>query len=395
MASIGSARAIIERLDVLKSQLITEDQDAKKEALMLSRKLTVTLNEPANTAVELAFSPFIPMSAKIAVDLKLFDHIVAKNGPITAIELATLSGAKELLIVRVLRPLAASGVLNEVDNQTWTSTPVCQAMATPEIAAGHRMIFELILQAAWKAPQYLRETNYRCPENPTDGLVQYAFQTKLETFKLLASKPELQTDFNTFMGNTMGARNYWVDWYPVQKQILDDVSLGSKSPVIVDVGAGKGHDLTAFNAKFPGHKLVLQDLQSVIDNVLDLDGSIETMAYDFFTEQPLKGARVYFYHHILHDWSDYKCLEILSGLRSAMKPGYSLLLLHEMIIPETGASDFHAMLDLTMMAFNSGMERTGKQFRTLLDTAGFQVVNIWVPEGARDADGVVEAVVKV
>lgn len=63
-----------------------------------------------------------------------------------------------------------------------------------------------------------------------------------------------------------------------------------------------------------------------------------------------------------------------------MKPGYSLLLLHEMIISETGASDFHAMLDLTMMAFNSGMERTERQFWTVLDAAGFEVVNIWAPE---------------
>lgn len=78
-----------------------------------------------------------------------------------------------------------------------------------------------------------------------------------------------------------------------------------------------------------------------------------------------------------------------------MKPGYSKLLLHEMIIPEAGASGFHAMLDLTMMAFNSGMERTGKQFMELLSKAGFEVVRIWVPEGDCDADGIVEAVVKV
>lgn len=106
-------------------------------------------------------------------------------------------------------------------------------------------------------------------------------------------------------------------------------------------------------------------------------------------------ARVYFYHHILHDWSDYKCLEILSGLKSAMKPGYSLLLLHEMIIPEMGASGFHAMLDLTMMAFNSGMERTGSQFTALLNKAGFEVIKIWVPEDDHDADGIVEAMVKI
>ncbi|KAF4631646.1 hypothetical protein G7Y89_g6486 [Cudoniella acicularis] len=50
---------------------------------------------------------------------------------------------------------------------------------------------------------------------------------------------------------------------------------------------------------------------------------------------------------------------LIVDMRSAMKPGYSLLLLHEMIIPETGASGFHAMLDLTMMVLN-GVERLRK-----------------------------------
>jgi hypothetical protein len=97
------------------------------------------------------------MSAKVAVDLKLFEYVVTKNGPITATELAILSGAEELLIgefhhelvrkqilsnysVRVLRPLAATGFLKEVDEKTWTATPVSQAMAINEIAAGHRMM---------------------------------------------------------------------------------------------------------------------------------------------------------------------------------------------------------------------------------------------------------------
>lgn len=51
-----TARELIERLDSLKAQLLLGDESARKEALMLSRVLTVTLNEPANTAVELAFS---------------------------------------------------------------------------------------------------------------------------------------------------------------------------------------------------------------------------------------------------------------------------------------------------------------------------------------------------
>lgn len=59
MPSPPSLTALIERLDALKPKLVAGDKDAKKEALMLSRILTGTLNEPANIAVELAFSASI------------------------------------------------------------------------------------------------------------------------------------------------------------------------------------------------------------------------------------------------------------------------------------------------------------------------------------------------
>jgi len=77
-----------------------------------------------------------------------------------------------------------------------------------------------------------------------------------------------------------------------------------------------------------------------------------------------------------------------------MKPGYSKLLLHEMIVPEQGASQFHAQLDMTMMAFNGGMERSKQQWKVLVEKAGFELLKIWDPveEGA---DGIVEAILNL
>ena len=44
------------------------------------------------------------------------------------------------MIVRVLRPLAATGFAKEVAENTWAATAVTRAMATEEIAAGHRIV---------------------------------------------------------------------------------------------------------------------------------------------------------------------------------------------------------------------------------------------------------------
>ena len=107
----------------------------------------------------------------------------------------------------------------------------------------------------------------------------------------------------------------------------------------------------------------------------------------------ITGARAYFYHHILHDWSDYKCEEILINVVSAMKPGYSKLYIHEMIVPETQASAYVAMLDLTMMCFNAGMERTERQWRDLLRKVGLEVIKVWPPP-EEGSGGIVEAILK-
>jgi O-methyltransferase domain len=134
----------------------------------------------------------------------------------------------------------------------------------------------------------MKEAGHRCPTDPANGLIQYAFQTKLQIFDLLDSMPQVLKAFNTFMGNTMGARKYWVDWFPVEESILQ--GLVKSTTLIVDVGGGKGHDLQAFHQKYPHRgRLVLQDLPQTIDNIKDLDPAIESETYDFFTDQQIRG----------------------------------------------------------------------------------------------------------
>ncbi|KAF7879941.1 uncharacterized protein EAF02_007578 [Botrytis sinoallii] len=191
-------------------------------------------------------------------------------------------------------------------------------------------------------------------------------------------------DFNTCMGNTMGARKYWLDWWLVEERF----SRGWKGQIMrrwwmwVEGRVMMLWLLRRSLREGGMGRLVLLDQPHVLEEIGEgeLGKGVQKCGYDFFTEQPVKNSRIYFYHHILHDWSDYKCLEILRVLKSAMKPNYSKLIIHEMIVPESGASTYHALLDLTMMAFNGGIERTGKEWRELLVKSGFEVMGTWVPE---------------
>ncbi len=73
-----------------------------------------------------------------------------------------------------------------------------------------------------------------------------------------------------------------------------------------------------------------------------------------------------------------------------MRPGYSKLLVNEIIIPEVGASEFIVMCDLVMMALGGGMERTASHWTNLLASAGLRIEKIWTLNDRTES--VIEAV---
>ena len=72
-----------------------------------------------------------------------------------------------------------------------------------------------------------------------------------------------------------------------------------------------------------------------------------------------------------------------------MKPGYSKLLLNELVVPDTGAGIVLTELDLTMMCAHGAEERSEGQWRDMLDQAGLKVVKIWT--SAQETESIIEA----
>ena len=82
-------------------------------------------------------------------------------------------------------------------------------------------------------------------------------------------------------------------------------------------------------------------------------------------------------HGVLHDWSDEPALQILSHLKAAMTPGYSKLLIHEHVIPESHPHPQATAYDLTMMVKVSALERSERAWFELLESVGFKVLKLW------------------
>jgi hypothetical protein len=112
------------------------------------------------------------------------------------------------------------------------------------------------------------------------------------------------------------------------------------------------------------------------------------MAHDFFTEQPVIGAEIYFLKAILHDWSDLYAAKILQKIASAMKTGSRIVIVETVVPPNYAAplpvAKMVSALDLQMLAMCSSKERTGEEWAGLVKKADerLTVTNITLPPGS-------------
>jgi hypothetical protein len=146
--------------------------------------------------------------------------------------------------------------------------------------------------------------------------------------------------------------------------------------VFVDVGGNVGHQTQRLIKAHPGLKgrVVVQDLPETVGAAPVVEG-IEFMAHDFFTAQPVKGARYYYLRSILHNWGDAQAVEILRKLAPALA-AESQVLIDELVVPDQGADSWVAGQDLNMMLLFGGMERRRDDWTVLLDQAGLKIVDI-------------------
>ena len=78
----------------------------------------------------------------------------------------------------------------------------------------------------------------------------------------------------------------------------------------------------------------------------------------------------------MHDHPDDKCIVILRQIVKGMSED-SVILIDDMILPNQGADWRATQIDLTMMASLAAMERTEKQWYSLIDSAGLKIKSIY------------------
>ena len=105
----------------------------------------------------------------------------------------------------------------------------------------------------------------------------------------LATNPDFQKSFQTYMSAFDEGRTKWTEHFPVEQEIGKGARQDREAIMFVDVGGGMGHEGLALKKRYPNlpGRFVNQDLPHVVSGQR-LDG-VESMAHDFLNPQPLKG----------------------------------------------------------------------------------------------------------
>ena len=206
-----------------------------------------------------------------------------------------------------------------------------------------------------QVPKYFADLSYQAPSrNDTQPPVRRAFN-KSTTFEWLTANPDQMAAFASAMRIQQLQSPAYLPVFPFTEELAKSTPLKPNDVAVVDVGGGLGHWLEQILTENPSlannpGKLVLQDLQSVIDDpACTTTPHIECQKHDFFEPQPVLGARYYHMRGILHDWPDDDCVRILKALAPAMHKGddyKSKLLINGWVLPAMGCSRSMAMNDV-------------------------------------------------
>ncbi|KAJ5085888.1 hypothetical protein N7532_010659 [Penicillium argentinense] len=360
-------------------------QAERRQLQQACDRLQRSLESPLDTTARLVFSAHQAMAIRLGVDLKLFDAIAARAGPVESSassfkvhELTEELRADPLLVRRIVRFLAAMDVVSEVERDAFVQTPLAAAFVSSSplsAAVIHSTHFTTVLS---RLPEYFHANGWTCPNDGFDGPFQFAMGTDVHYFDFLSSHEYYGQAFNTVMSSSFRRRGRdWFEFFPVAKRLQ---GVKDTDALIVDIGGGQGEDLKNFRTQFPSlpGTLILQDLQAVVEGAHALPG-IEAQGYNFFEPQPVRGARVYFMRTVLHDWPDRQAAQILGRVRDAMSDE-SILLISETLLPESGVLLSSVISDMQMMGSFASLERTEEQWRTLLEDCGFELVSVWLPQ---------------
>lgn len=139
-------------------------------------------------------------------------------------------------------------------------------------------------------PDFLERTGYQNPNDNMHCPFQLAYNTDKASFVWMQEHPDLLANFGILMAGTWGRDQSWLDVLDV-RSLVQSAHPSPDKILFVDVGGGIGQQCALLKERLPDlpGKVVLQDVEKNVMNMLPTLG-VEGMVFEFWEEQPIKGA---------------------------------------------------------------------------------------------------------
>ncbi|CAL9077305.1 unnamed protein product [Musa acuminata var. zebrina] len=322
-------------------------------------------------AVQLVMAMALPMTLKAAIELRLLE-IIVKAGPgakLSAVDVAsqlpTQNPQAADMVDRMLRILAAYRIVSCTAEpgaagqllRKYGAAPVCKHLTENEdgVSMAPLCLFGLdkVMIDFW---YYLKDA-------VLEGGTCFHKAYGMTAFEYNGTDPRFNKLFNECMRSHSSI---------ITKKLLDIYCGFDDVKVLVDVGGGTGAALHMITSRHPQIKGINFDLPHVISEAPSFPAGVEHVSGDMFVSVPQSDT--IFMKWILHDWNDEQCSKLLKNCWKALPEKGKLIVVEYVLplLPEPNLNlrgAFH--LDINMMVFLGGKERTQKEFEALALEAGF------------------------
>lgn len=203
-------------------------------------------------------------------------------------EIAFRTGAEPLLVLRLMRVLAAHDIFVESSEETFSHNALSSTLKDPVFRAWiHGHAGGAFIMS--KLPEFLESTGWRNPTDLNHALFQFASGGEQDIFSWLHEHPPVMKAFSACMAAStilQGSRLRDI----IASILLRNASHDEKQVLCIDIGGGSSKvlgEICQLRPEIRG-RMIVQDLPKEIEEREALE-KVEGMPYNFFDLQPVQG----------------------------------------------------------------------------------------------------------
>jgi hypothetical protein len=332
----------------------------------MQTSLSPSAPPPQAIVMQMVMGAWVSQTISSVTRLNVPD-ILQAHGPLTARQLTDNHGvnAQPAFLERALRACASVGIFTEDPDGRFGPTPLSEVL-TLGSPASVKKLTEVFGGTWWRIWTGL-------PEALQTGRPQAKAQLGMEYWDYCKANPEEMEDFGEAMkSNSLSSMH----------GVLEHCDF-SEVQTVIDVGGGFGHMAISLLRRYPHLRasvLDLPDLMPIAEKQAagedpDILARLSFVGRDMFADVPPGNA--YILKHIIHDWDDASCIQVLKNCRARMQ-GNGRIYCVDAVLPPIGDTSGTAakFLDIDMMVFVPGKERTEAEWRSLYEVAGLELIAI-------------------